>query len=75
MYLPESGIVQFAWIVEPSSEEATQMRGKQKDQCTAPEKMLLFHVKIITVARCVVELGRLKKEEESGDSTRAGLPL
>ena len=38
---------------------------KLKGQCTAPEKMLQFCVKIIPVACFVVELGRLKKEEES----------
>ena len=37
---------------------------KPKGQCTAPEKMLQIHVKIVAVPCCVVELGRLKKEEE-----------
>ena len=37
---------------------------KPKGQCTTPEKMLQFRVKIIVVACCVVELGLLKKEEE-----------
>ena len=37
---------------------------KPKGQCTTLEKMLQFHVKIIAVACCVLELGRLKKEEE-----------
>ena len=37
---------------------------KRKSQCTAPDKMLLFRVKIIVVASSVAALGRLKKEEE-----------
>ena len=36
---------------------------KRKSQCTAPDKMLLFRVKIIVVASSVVALGRLKEEE------------
>ena len=56
---------------------------KAKGQCTTPEKMLQFRVKIIAVASCVLELGRLKKErkkerrrkKKSGDSTHAGLPF
>ena len=35
---------------------------KAKGQCTTPEKMLQFRVKIIVVTCCIVELGRLKKE-------------
>ena len=42
---------------------------KPKGQCTTPEKMLQFRVKIIAVACCVVELGRLKKE----DSRKMGI--
>ena len=37
---------------------------KPKGQCTTLEKILQFRVKSIAVAYCVVELGRLKKEEE-----------
>ena len=36
---------------------------KRKSQCTAPDKMLLFRVKIIAVAPSVTALGQLKKEE------------
>ena len=36
---------------------------KRKSQCTAPDIILLFRVKIIIVASSVVALGRLKKEE------------
>ena len=36
---------------------------KRKSQCTAPDKMLLFRVKIIVVASSVAALGLLKKEE------------
>ena len=35
---------------------------KRKSQCTAPDKMLLFHVKIIFLASSVAALGLLKKE-------------
>ena len=34
---------------------------KRKSQCTAPDKRLLFCVKIIVVASSVVALGLLKK--------------
>ena len=42
-----------------------EYKEKRKSQCTAPDKMLLFHVKIIVVALSVAALGRLKKEEEN----------
>ena len=38
---------------------------KRKSQCTAPDKMLLFRVKIIVVASSVTALGLLKKEAEN----------
>ena len=37
---------------------------KSKSQCTAQDKILLFHVKSIVVTSSVAALGRLKKEEE-----------
>ena len=37
---------------------------KRKSQCTAPDKMLLFRVKIIVLASSVAALGLLKKDEE-----------
>ena len=40
-----------------------EYKDNRKSQCTAPDKMLLFHVKGIVVASSVAALGRLKKEE------------
>ena len=42
-------------------------KDKRKSQCTAPDKMLLFRVKIIIIASSVTALGLLKKEEEKSD--------
>ena len=36
---------------------------KRKSQCTVPDKILLFHVKIIVLASSVTALGLLKKED------------
>ena len=45
---------------------------KPKGQCTAPEKMLQFRVKIIVVTCCIVELGRLKKERKKKKEEKWG---